>query len=644
MAEDLTPIPELSQEEILKFLRNTAPFDELGQKEIKHLASQAELTRYAAGSLILQRGRSKITHLALIISGKARLSLTSNDGEESVLSFREAGQAIGALGILRESLSNLDVMAVEDTVCLLLSRDDFSRLIQTNAHFSQYYLKVLSEGYVSVALTQLERTHRPLSDDSASMLLFGAQVGDVIRRRPEVIAGSESIQAAAARMIESKVGSLLVSDKGEVPVGIITDRDLRRVVARGMDHSAPVKSIMASPLRTIPSHMVCFDAMLEMIRFGMHHLVITKGMDIEGVISGHDLMLLQGSSPLRLVQEITRAQDIEELYDLALRSPRVMHALILEGAKPSNITRLITLVNDRILDRLLTMLEQQLGPPPAPYCWLFMGSEGRKEQTYSTDQDNGLLYADPMDEDHAHACKRYFKALGNEATRHLINCGYPACKGGIMASNTQWCQPLSVWKGYFERWIKAPEPQEVLHATIFFDFRPGYGAMLLGEELRDHLMNSVSGNSLFLHHLARDCLNTPKALGLFKRFVLEREGEQEGKLDLKTKGLVPFVDFARVMALKHGVGEANTLERLQAVAEQGHISTDLYQKASQAYEIQMELRLVHQDRQWEQGVEPDNFLNPDDLSELERNNLKDALAVVSEMRSFLRDEFHLDGG
>ena len=640
---DKSASPALSPEQILDFLSNTAPFDELGSKELKHLAAQAELAAYDAGSVILTRGLSKITHLALIYKGKVKLSIAGADGVESILARRETGQAIGALGILRESLSNLDVTAVENTLCVLLSRDEFRRLIQTNAHFSQYYLKVLSEGYVGVALTELERTHRGYTDNSASMLLFGAQVGDVVRRRPVTIAGAESIQTAAELMISAEVGSLLITDAGDTPVGIITDRDLRRVVARGMDYSAPVHSIMASPLRTIPSHMVCFDAMLEMIRLGLHHMVISKGDRIEGVISGHDLMLLQGSSPLRLVQEIGRVQSIEQLYDLALSSPRVMHSLILEGAKPSNITRLITLVNDRILDRLLTMLEQQLGSPPAAYCWLFMGSEGRKEQTFSTDQDNGLLYADPVDEEHGQACKRYFKALGNEASRHLISCGFPACHGGIMASNEKWCQPLSVWKGYFERWIAAPEPQEVLNSTIFFDFRPGYGALLLGEKLRDHLMTCLKGQSIFLHHLAKDCLATPKALGLFKRFVLEGKGEHEGKLDLKTKGLVPFVDFARVMALRHSVAEANTLERLQAVAEAGHISTDLYQKSSQAYEIQMELRLVHQDRQWEQGLEPDNFIHPDELSELERNNLKDALAVTSELRSFLRDEFHLGG-
>jgi CBS domain-containing protein len=213
-----------------------------------------------------------------------------------------------------------------------------------------------------------------------------------------------------------------------------------------------------------------------------------------------------------------------------------------------------------------------------------------------------------------------------------------------MASNPKWCQPLRVWKGYFDHWINAPEPKEVMHATIFFDFRPVMALRIWGMNTHEYLMGAVKGQEVFLRFLAKDCLSTPSATGLFKRFVLEREGEHKDKLDIKSKGLVPFVDFARLLSLRYQVPAANTLERLQAVAEGGHISNDLYQKAHQAYEIQMDLRLVHQDQQWAGGLEPDNFLDPEQLSELERKNLKDALGVVGEIKSYLKDQFHLNAG
>ena len=631
---------KLGRDEILEFLISTPPFDELTYKECVKLSARAQQAYYPAGTTVLTRGKSEITHLALIHTGRVKLLISDEDGVETVFGHREKGQAIGALGILRDSLSNLDVAAVEDTLCLLIAREDFRALTQNYARFSQFYLKVLSESYVGAALTQLRR-RRPATADHGSMFLFGAQVGDIVRRKPVVIPRKQSVKDAAEMMTGQRVGSLLVSDDSGEPVGIITDRDLRKVLSAGLKPSTPVEDIMTAPLRTIPSHTVCFDALLEMMNRRVHHLVVEKNGRITGMLSGHDLMVLQGSSPLNLVREINMVSAMEDLYDLALKSPRVMHGLILEGARPGNITRLITLINDHILDRLLGFLEDEIGPPPVPYCWLLMGSEGRKEQTFKTDQDNGLIYADPAGKEEAAECERYFRALGNEATRHLVNCGFPRCKGDIMASNPKWCQPISVWKKYFDHWITTPEPKDVLHATIFFDFRPGYGQAELGLELRRHLMAHLSGQELFLRFLAKDCMTTPPALGLFKRFSLEKDGPFRNRLDLKTKGLVPFVDFARIMSLRYGVKETNTQERLQAVADGGFISRELYLKLTQAYEIQMVLRLLHQDRQWEDGVELDNYVDPSELSELERNNLKEALSVVGDIRSYLREEFQL---
>jgi CBS domain-containing protein len=382
--------------------------------------------------------------------------------------------------------------------------------------------------------------------------------------------------------------------------------------------------------------------MLEMMKRRVHHVALEKGGRIVGVFAAHDLMVVQGSSPLSLVREIVGQTKIEGLYELSLKSPRVVRALIYEGAKPGYVTRMITLINDYILDRMLTLLLEELGQPPLPFCWLLMGSEGRKEQTFRTDQDNGLIYQDPGSEAEAKAAREYFALLGSQAIEHLVRCGFPRCKGGIMASNPQWCQPLATWRHYFDRWITTPEPQDVLHATIFFDFRPGWGQMDLGSRLRDHLMRQVKGQEVFLRFLAKDTHAAQLPLtSIFRNFAVEREGPHKDKLDLKTKGLVPFVDFARLLSLRHGVRETNTLERFQMLVEGGNLSQDLHLKVSQAYEFQMQLRLVHQQVMHEEGLEPDNYINPQRLSELERRTLKEALAVISEIKSYLRETFRL---
>ena len=634
----------LSEKKRLDFLRHTPPFDQLDPGVQEELAAELVPEKYPAGTVLLAKGKSPITHLRLIYQGRVSLSLKDGAGEVSLSDQRGPGEAIGTLGIILDSLSNLDVIAQQDTVCLLLPREKFVAMLKSDPRLAGFYLRAVAQGYVSKAFTQLERP-RSSTGGEGSLYLFSAQMHDVVRRRPEYIVIDASAQEAAKAMSEHRTGYLLVKDQKGRAKGIITDRDLRtKVVGQGRDFTTPVSEIMSAPLSAIPSHTVAFDALLEMMRRRVHHLVIQRNGEITGVVSGHDLMVLQGSSPLYLIREIATQPTIEGLYDLSLKSSRVVRSLINEGAKPGNVTRMITLINDYILDRLLNLLVQEMGPPPVPFCWLLMGSEGRKEQTFRTDQDNGIIYDDPKDQAQADLAKNYFHMLGNEAIRHLVLCGFPKCKGGIMASNPQWCQPYSVWQGYFDRWIRKPEPQEVLNATIFFDFRPGFGTLELGQKLRGHLMEQVKGQDVFLRFLAQNCLATPPAIGFFRNFTLEKDGEHKNKLDMKTKGLVPYVDFARIMSLKCGISETNTLERLTLLGEGEHISAELCARAVQAYEIQMQIRLVHQQQMDDAGQVPNNYIDPRELSELDRQTLKNAFAVTNDIRSFLKESFRLSGG
>lgn len=632
-----------NQETLLAFLLDTVPFQELGRASLESVLGNISTQFFAAGELILQAGQSQVSHLLVIYQGKVRLFLPGQDGSENLEDLRGPGDTLGALGIFMESLSNLNAEAVQDTLCLLIPRDEFLHLTERSARFSQFYLKYLSEHYVGKALSELRRPKATASSEGA-LYLFSAQVGDLVRRRPEMIRDDQPIQAAAAQLTSGRVGALLVTDAGGKVVGVITDRDLRRVVTEDIDHSGPVSRIMSAPVHIIGFHTICFDALLEMLRLKVHHLAIERRGKIEGMVSGHDLMVAQGSSPFYLLREILNADQFDEIYDLSRRVPLVVRSLIYEGARPGNITRMITLLNDYILERVLSLLQREQGAPPVPYCWLLMGSEGRKEQTFRTDQDNGLVYADSEDPEQAKRADEYFTAFTTQAIEHLVACGFPRCPGNMMASNPQWRQPYLKWRGLFDRWIYKPEPKEVLYATIFFDFRPGHGELALGERLRDHLAREVRGQEVFLRLLAKDALTTPTPLTMFRNFVLEKKGEHKNKIDLKTKGLVPFVDFARVLSLAHGIKETNTLERLQLLGEGGHISQELTTEAVQAYEFQMQLRLMHQQRLYEEGVPPNNFLDPGDLSDLERHTLKDAFAVTNELKAALKDQFRLNLG
>jgi CBS domain-containing protein len=285
-----------------------------------------------------------------------------------------------------------------------------------------------------------------------------------------------------------------------------------------------------------------------------------------------------------------------------------------------------------------------MGSPPVGFCWLVMGSEGRKEQTFSTDQDNAIIFEDTGQEADNEAAKPYFLEFARKAVHHLAKCGYRLCNGDMMASNPDWTQPLPAWKKMFDDWIFSPDPEEVLYSTIFFDFRPGFGNGQLAEELRSHLMKRTAAEKVFIHHLARNCLDIRPPLSMFKQFKVEKEGPFKGEVNLKEKGLTPFVDFARLMCLDHGLPATNTLERFESLRKEAFISHDFAARVMEAYEFLMELRLKEQLREMQDGKDPNNFVNPSELSDLDQRLLKKAFSLIGEAQSFIAAHFHLNLG
>ncbi|MCF8055698.1 MAG: DUF294 nucleotidyltransferase-like domain-containing protein [Desulfocapsa sp.] len=629
-------VHEVAPEMAVAFFKNILPFNSLDDGTLNRLARHCRVDFYPKGTRLLTAGETDITHLYLIQRGGVKAFIEDDQGKVTLKDFRGEGAYIGALGIIRGTPANLNIETVEDTFCFLLPRAIFLNLMEQEPAFAQYYLKSFSEKIVKTAYNEL-RHHKLSKRSGDDLYLFSVRVGDLVKTLRKV-SSAVSIQAAAAHMAEFRVGSVLVHDHEDEEniVGIITDRDLRlKVVAAGLDYNLPVKEIMTGPVKTVLSQSLCFDVLLEMMSSSIHHLAVERGGRVIGVVTSHDIMLLQGHSPYYLFKEIRGQQKISGLYALAQKIPEVIRGLIKEGAKAGNITQMIAILNDHILERMLTLLEDELGPPPVPYCWLLLGSEGRREQTFKTDQDNAILYADPATDEEKDIAETYFKAFAARAIGHLVKCGYPLCPGEIMATNPKWCQPLSVWKNYFSTWINTPDPEELLHATIFFDFRSGFGDRALAKKLRKHLNREARKQDIFLFHLARQCMSTRIPLSFFKNFIVDKDGEHKNQLDMKRRGLTPFVNFARVLALKHGISETNTLARLKALFDVDFIKHELWASTNAAYELLMQQRLIHQLRQIEEGILPDNHINPEQVSDLERRMLKDAFAVIERLYSVL---------
>ena len=355
-----------------------------------------------------------------------------------------------------------------------------------------------------------------------------------------------------------------------------------------------------------------------------------------GVISATDLIQRQSASPVYLVADVYRQATVDQLVEVSALIPQVLVNLVDADATAHSIAYMISSIGDAISVKLLQLAEEQLGPAPIPYCWMSFGSLARMEQTVRSDQDNGLLLSDEFD---AEKHDEYFRKLAQFVSDGMNACGYEYCPGDIMATNKKWRQPLSEWKRYFSNWINRPEPKALMHASIFFDMRRVHGDRDLLKSLHKHVLQLSKGNRIFLAHLAGNALHLEPPLGFFRRFVLVHDGEHNNTLDLKHNGVVPIIDLARIYALAGNIDAINTRSRLEAVAGLGEVSNQGAQDLRDALELISMTRLRHQSRLIQTGRPANNFIPPDELSNFERNHLKDAFEIVRTMQSALGQRF-----
>ena len=325
-------------------------------------------------------------------------------------------------------------------------------------------------------------------DGAGQGLLLVRRVGELLRGPAVTCAPTATAVEVAALVPPGGAAVVVVGADGE-PLGIVTDRDpISKVVAANRDAgSTRAADVMSTPLVTVAADALAWEALLEMTRREIHHLAVLDGGRLTGVLASDDVLAAQAVHPVGLARDIARAPSRPALARLAAAVTALVRQLIGSGGRAGDVARLVAELNDRIVARVLALAEATLGErgegaPPVPYCWMVFGSEGRREQTLRTDQDNGLVYADPPPE-HAPVAARYFARLSAEAIGGLLDVGFPPCPGGAMASNPRWCQPLATWTGYFREWMARPSQENVLAASMYFDLRPVAGQAALGAGL-----------------------------------------------------------------------------------------------------------------------------------------------------------------
>ena len=620
------------------FLSNVIPFTFLPPDEIESAATKLSLVQYPENTILFIQESSRIGYLYILHQGAAE-RYYEEGGKRTLRDIISEGDIYGGISMLvNDGISVRTLRVTEPSYFYLLPKQSFIDLCQRFPTFSEYFTdifgkRMLERSYASIIAKNMQSEEEGLQffNQPISSLRPGVPIfGDV----------GMSILEAAKKMRQERISALFLKDDAGHCAGVVTERDLaRKAIADEIDSDKPVGEIMSWPVHNIPDQALVFEALMTMMQADIRHLAVTDTNDeVTGILSNRDLLSAQSQSPLFLLREINEADSMAEIIDQHNQLPEALRSLVTSGAKAKNLTRFITMVSDAILEIVMQFTLDKLGPPPVKFAFMIMGSEGRKEQTLKTDQDNAIVYEDVPKEDQKEV-NAYFLTFGETACDLLNQAGFAFCTGDVMAKNPRWCQPLKAWKKYFSYWIREAAPEHLLEASIFFDFRTGYGEEGLIESLRQHLFGALEGWAGFFRHLTENALYFRPPIGFLGNFVVESKGEHRSKFDIKS-AMQPIVDFARIYALKNNISETNTLERLNLLRLNQILQAQEYEELEKAYSFMMQLRFVRQMTAiLDKSVHPDNYINPKRLTRIEQQMLKEIFKRVSKFQGKLEFEF-----
>lgn len=613
------------------FLKDFPPFQFLSSDEQLEVANSITVVHFKKSAMVFEEGKETNQEVYVLRKGNIRLLQQTNQGNQLVDQC-EPGDVFGVRSVLTNQPYRMTALCEEESLVYAVPKKVFDHFLEVNSRFALFFTAGYAAGQAIVRSEQkqVKFTNSGWEDYP---LQFST---DIISCFPE-----NSIQEALQHMMEWKVGSILVTTPEGIPLGIVTDRDLRnKVLATGKAISEPVSCIMSAPVLTIAEGFTVGEVLVSMIRHHVHHLVITEdGTDqspVKGIVSEHDLMVSQQNHPAAIVKGLSKANSIEKWNKYRDQADRLIDRYLADDVSVGVISNLVTEINDIIIKKVI---ESELAELPdngagLDFCWLSLGSEGREEQILRTDQDNALVFADNTTE----AQKQTLLAFADRVNQKLIACGFEECPANIMARNPENFLSVAEWKDRFRNWIEQPTPKALMNATIFFDFRSVFGNEKLVQQLRDFLKVTIQSESIFLNYMAANAMQNPPPLSFFKNFVVEKEGDHKDTFDIKGRAMMPLSDAARLLCLQHGIYQVqNTQARFQQLIHKEPQKKELFQEAAQAYGLLMKYRARVGRRQQSSG----RFVPVKELTKLERQILKNAFLPIKELQEMLEVRFKL---
>ncbi len=632
-------------ERVADFLKLYPPFSFMEIATIRSVASQVKILYCEKGKTIFQRDDERHDHFYVVHKGAITLFSkdTSND-LSSILDTCDEGDVFGLRPLVAGERYVLSAKATEESILYGIPIDIFRPIAEANLQVGYF----LVESFASNTRNPYATSHRghlytsspPSSDERSN--LFELQPAKIVK---SVVTAHENdtVKAVAKKMTKQGVGSIIIVDAEFLPIGVITDKDLRTKVATGnFTTSSPAKDIMSHPVICYPGGITMAQAQMAMVKHKIGHLCITKDgtpkSKLQGIISEHDLVVSQGNNPAVLIKAIQRAERCKELKQIRQKIMLLLNGYMQQNIPMTHVSKIITELNDATIKKIIELTLAKMGSPPCKFAWMSLGSQGRKEQLLHTDQDNALVFED-VDEEALEKTKTYFLELANQVTKRLNKVGYEYCPADMMASNPKWCLSLSEWKAQFSHWIVNPGEEEILLSTIFFDFDISYGDVNLTLALSDHIFETTEKHQRFIAMLGVNALKNASPMGFFRQFIVERDGNHKDFFDLKKRALMPLTDAGRLLILSKKVKHINnTAERFEKLASLEPENAEIYTNCSYAAKALLKFRT-------KQGLlnnDSGRYIALEKLSKQEKIKLKRTFKAIEQVQSLIKVRFQLN--
>jgi CBS domain-containing protein len=622
-------------------LRPHAPFAAMSEADLDRIIRPSELRYFAPGETILMPAADRPAHCYVIRQGTVRGERPGGDAAGGLWEL-SAGEMfpLGAL-LARRGVTSV-YRATRDTFCLAVPTATFDALIASSPIFQDFCTRRLAH-LLDLSRTQLQAAYAATLTEQRGL---ATPLGALLRQAAVTCSPQAALGDALRTMEEHRIGSLPVVDAEARPLGIFTRQDvIGRVVLPQRPLATPMGEMMSAPAITLSAGATAGDAALVMARQGIRHVVVLdREQKVAGVVSERDLFSLQRLSVRELASAIRRAGDMATLVQCAADIRALSHALVAQGVAAGQLTRMISSLNDQLTARILDLMVAGFDVAGVALCWLGMGSEGRGEQTIATDQDNGLIFASRESGVAPDAVRERLLPFARAVNEALARCGYPLCKGGVMAMNPRWCASIDEWKAAFGNWIDRGDPVSLLTACVFFDFRSLWGEPALADVLRADIAQRARANARFLKQMSDNALANRPPLGWFGELQAAPDRTGVEGIDLKMSGSVPFVDAARILALARGITATGTVVRLEQAAAAGGLPASEARSFGDAFEFVQLLRLREQHRRVARGDADGVDGNPNvvplaELSELDRRILKEALRQARKIQQRLEVDY-----